>query len=82
VPTADDVTSYLAANIHSRAEVLARPCPVPLEPGVYGWWFRELPVLPGTENDDDAVTLDEDEDGGIGRHLDGVIAAVRASSAR
>jgi hypothetical protein len=39
-------------------------------------------MLPGTENDDDAVTLDEDEDGGIGRHLDGVIAAVRASSAR
>jgi hypothetical protein len=39
-------------------------------------------VLPGTENDDDAVTLDEDEDGGIGRHLDGVIAAVGASSAR
>jgi hypothetical protein len=39
-------------------------------------------LLPGTENDDDAVTLDEDEDGGIGRHLDGVIAAVRASSAR
>jgi hypothetical protein len=35
-------------------------------------------VLPGTENDDDAVTLDEDEDGGIGRHLDGVIATVTA----
>ena len=42
----------------------------------------EQVVLPGTENDDDAVTLDEDEDGGNGRHLDGVIAAVRASSAR
>jgi hypothetical protein len=41
-----------------------------------------MAVLPGTENDDDAVTLDEDEDGGIGRHLDGVIAAVGASSAR
>jgi hypothetical protein len=39
-------------------------------------------LLPGTENDDDAVTLDEDEDGGVGRHLDGVIAAVRASWAR
>jgi hypothetical protein len=39
-------------------------------------------VLPGTENDDDTVTLDEDEDGGVGRHLDGVIAAVTASSAR
>lgn len=43
VPTQDDVTDYLAANIHSRAEVLARPCPVPREPGVYGWWFRDLP---------------------------------------
>ena len=39
-------------------------------------------VLPGTENDDDAVTLDEDEDGGVGHHLDGVIVAVTASSAR
>ena len=39
-------------------------------------------VLPGNENDDDAVTLDEDEDGGVGRHLDGVIVAVTASSAR
>jgi len=39
-------------------------------------------MLPGTENDDDAVTLDEDEDGGVGRYLDGVIAAVTASSAR
>ncbi|HEX9498278.1 MAG TPA: hypothetical protein VF926_07855 [Mycobacterium sp.] len=35
-------------------------------------------LLPGTENDDDAVTPDEDEDGGIGRHLDGVIATVTA----
>ena len=39
-------------------------------------------VLPGTENGDDAVTFDEDEDGGVGRHLDGVIVAVTASSAR
>ena len=39
-------------------------------------------VLPGTENGDDAVTLDEDEDGGVGHHLDGVIVAVTASSAR
>ena len=39
-------------------------------------------LLPGTENGDDAVTLDEDEDGGVGHHLDGVIVAVTASSAR
>ena len=43
---------------------------------------RGHPLLPGTENDDDAVTLDEDEDDGVDRYLDGVIAAVTASSAR
>lgn len=40
----DDTRGYLAAPIHSRAEVLARPSPVPQEPGVYGWWFLELPA--------------------------------------
>jgi hypothetical protein len=44
VTTPDEVANYLAANIHTRAEVLARPSPVPAEPGVYGWWFRELPA--------------------------------------
>ncbi|WP_337110479.1 GIY-YIG nuclease family protein [Prescottella equi] len=34
---------YLAASVHTREQVLARPCPVPAAPGVYGWWFRELP---------------------------------------
>jgi hypothetical protein len=48
-------------------------------PQVGAYWAV---LLPGTENDDDAVTLDEDEDGGVGRYLDGVIAAVTASSAR
>jgi GIY-YIG catalytic domain len=24
-------------------EILGRPCPVPEEPGVYGWYFRSLP---------------------------------------
>ena len=42
--TQDDSSGYLAAKIHTRAEVLARPTPVPKEPGVYGWWFRELPT--------------------------------------
>ncbi len=41
--TPDAVANYLAANIHTRAEVLAWPSPVPAEPGVYGWWFDELP---------------------------------------
>ncbi|MFM8858219.1 MAG: GIY-YIG nuclease family protein [Actinomycetota bacterium] len=40
----DETLGYLAATIHSRAEVLARPSPVPVQPGVYGWWFRELPA--------------------------------------
>ncbi len=38
-------------------------------------------VLPVTEDDDEAVTVDGDEDWGVGRQLDGVIGAVTASSA-
>lgn len=42
--TPDEVANYLAAHIHTRAEVLAKQSPVPPVPGVYGWWFRELPA--------------------------------------
>ena len=28
------------APLHTAAEVLARPSPVPARPGVYGWFFR------------------------------------------
>ncbi len=31
------------SRLWSRNEVLSRPCPVPASPGVYGWYFRELP---------------------------------------
>lgn len=31
------------ARLWPRQEVLARPCPVPKEPGVYAWYFDELP---------------------------------------
>ena len=31
-------------RLWSRAEVLARPCPVPSVPGVYAWYFREVPA--------------------------------------
>jgi hypothetical protein len=31
------------ARLWSRGEVLARPSPVPRRPGVYGWYFRDLP---------------------------------------
>ena len=30
-------------KLWSRAEVLARPCPVPRESGLYGWYIREIP---------------------------------------
>jgi hypothetical protein len=35
--------------LFTRAEVLASPCPVPREPGVYGWWFRQIPTRINTE---------------------------------
>jgi hypothetical protein len=35
--------------MHTRAEVLASPCPVPAASGVYGWWFRRLPIELRTE---------------------------------
>jgi hypothetical protein len=31
------------ARVWSRGEVLQRACPVPAGPGVYGWYFKELP---------------------------------------
>ncbi|MGV9678746.1 GIY-YIG nuclease family protein [Nocardia sp. NPDC003482] len=40
----EHATDYLAAPTFTRAEVLARPSPVPGTPGVYGWWFRALPA--------------------------------------
>jgi hypothetical protein len=35
---------YLAARPYRRAEVLAKPYPVPADPGVYGWWFKTWPA--------------------------------------
>jgi hypothetical protein len=42
---------YLVApdRLWSRSETLVRPCPVPREPGVYAWFFREVP--PGVPAD-------------------------------
>ncbi|MDA1082440.1 MAG: hypothetical protein O2973_12365 [Gemmatimonadetes bacterium] len=31
------------SRLWSRHEVLQRPSPVPQEPGVYGWYFRDIP---------------------------------------
>jgi len=41
----DSATSagFIAARPYTRDEVFAEPCPVPAEPGAFGWWFRTLP---------------------------------------
>ena len=31
------------SRLWSRAEVVARPCPVPAKSGTYAWYFRQLP---------------------------------------
>ncbi|WP_085128241.1 GIY-YIG nuclease family protein [Mycolicibacter engbaekii] len=38
------IDRYLAAVPYTRSEVLTRPSPIPAEPGVYGWWFHQLPT--------------------------------------
>lgn len=35
---------FLAARPYTRDEVFSEPCPVPSEPGVFGWWFNTLPA--------------------------------------
>lgn len=37
-------------RLWSRAEVLARPCPVPAVPGVYAWYFDSIPPGVPTES--------------------------------
>ena len=38
------------ASIHSRETVLSKPCPVPAKPGVYAWFFKDIPgALPTTD---------------------------------
>jgi len=47
----DLIRNFLDDAPHiSRSDIDARPCPVPAAPGVYGWWFREIP--PGVPTDD------------------------------
>lgn len=36
--------TYLAAPTYTRDQVLAKDCPVPALPGVYGWWFDKFPA--------------------------------------
>lgn len=37
-------------HLWSRQEVLDRPCPVPKAPGVYAWYFKEVPPGVPTDN--------------------------------
>lgn len=39
-----ELEAFLAAPTYTRDEVLSKPCPIPLSPGVYGWWFRSFPA--------------------------------------
>jgi hypothetical protein len=41
VPHQSDLLS--PSRLWARNEILVRDCPVPREPGVYAWYFRELP---------------------------------------
>lgn len=36
-------------RLWSRSEVLGKPSPVPRKPGVYAWYFREIPISVPTE---------------------------------
>jgi hypothetical protein len=38
------LAKFVGAAQHTRADVLASPCPVPSAPGIYGWWFMRLPT--------------------------------------
>jgi hypothetical protein len=42
-PAAVAIPLLRPVMLYSRQEVLARPCPVPAEPGVYGWYFDRAP---------------------------------------
>jgi hypothetical protein len=38
------IDEFLAPGpLLTRAEVVARPCPIPAVAGVYGWWFDRIP---------------------------------------
>jgi hypothetical protein len=44
------VPLFNSAHLWSRDEVLARPCPIPKEPGIYAWYFKSIP--PGVPTKD------------------------------
>lgn len=42
---ADDVVEWFRnpAGFWTRQSLMAKPCPIPAAPGLYGWYFDELP---------------------------------------
>jgi hypothetical protein len=42
-PKSDPVAGFLEAQRFTHDEVFSEPCPVPAEPGAYGWWFDVVP---------------------------------------
>ena len=41
--TPNETETFFSRRCFTREEVLSRPCPAPMSPGVYGWWFRSIP---------------------------------------
>jgi len=41
---ASAIAGFLDAQRFTREQVFGEPCPVPSEPGAFGWWFRTLPA--------------------------------------
>ncbi|MDT5077773.1 MAG: hypothetical protein QOJ80_2410 [Mycobacterium sp.] len=41
---ANAIAGFLDAQRFTRDQVFGEPCPVPSEPGAFGWWFRTLPA--------------------------------------
>jgi len=41
----EDVLRLLVkpTELYSRADTLTKPCPVPQKPGIYAWYFKEIP---------------------------------------
>jgi hypothetical protein len=52
----DVVAGFLDAQRFTHDDVFGEPCPVPEQPGAYGWWFRTIPgaidVSACTQRDD------------------------------
>ena len=43
-------TLVYKGRLFSRSDVNAKPCPVPQEPGLYAWFFNDIPDTVPTEN--------------------------------